>query len=424
MTKIPRLVMIFFVLLLGLVCLSPAIMAKQQILLEWTTWHVNEPAEVLMMTDFINGFKKLNPNVDIKLTGNPWSEYFDKLQVRMAGGSYPDIFACSQDNFTRYYGLGFTEPLNRYISMSKYKGKFIDVAELVTIKNKTHGIVYLTLPFTLIYNKSILDAHGLKPPTTPEELIEVGKKLTVAGEQYGYAGSVDPSVPADFYTEILVWTIGYNGKLARKGMPTINEQQNVDAITMLKKVYDSGIMPLGVDRQLYRKMEVAGKIAMLIDGAYYFDWLLEDSEDTFKQFDSAPIFFPNKSVRTYTVYQCVSKGGKYKDIAAKFLNYMLQPENQEQFVPRVKQVPAIKDSISSAWLKANPWYHGYQEIKPASVVPEGIESYTEDMKKLIARYVGDVFISNKPVKKALDECQSAMIELLKSRGYKFPTAVK
>lgn len=400
---------------------SSLALAKRQVVLEWTTWHVNEKAQVEFMTDIINAFKKENPGVDIKLTGNPWSEYFDKLQVRMAGGDHPDIFACSQDNFTRYYQLGFTEALDRYIKMSKYDGKFIDVADLTKINGRTYGIVYLTLPFTLIYNKAMFDRYGLKPPTTPEEMIEVARKLTIPGEQYGYSGSIDPSNPSDFYTEILVWTIGYGGKLARNGLPTINEPQNVEAITMLKKAVDAGIMPKGIDRQVYRKMQLAGKIAMLVDGPYYFDWVREESEQAFKELDSAPIFFPNKAVRTYTVYQCVSKGSKNKAIAAKFLEFMLKPEIQEQFVPRVKQVPAVKGSTPANWVKNNPWYHGYEEVKHASVVPEGLELYTEDMKKLIARYVGDVFVSDKPVKQALDECQAAMIELLKTRGYKFPT---
>ncbi len=393
--------------------------SAEKLVLEWTTWQVLEEAQKSMMTDFIEAFKKDYPNVEINLTGNPWSEYFDKLQVRMAGGSWPDIYTCSMDNFTRYARLNFAAPLSDYVDLSKYD--FIDVADLTNIGGKTYGIVYLTLPFGLIYNKTILDREGLKPPTTPEELIEVGKKVTVGKEQFGYSGAVDPTNPADFWTELLVWTLGYDGKLAKQGMPTVNSPENVRAVQMLKKVYDSGIMPRGIDRQLYRKMLLSGKIVMQVDGPYFFDWARNESEEAFRQLDSAPPFFKNKAARTYTVYTCVSQGAKDKEIAARFVEFMLHPENQEQFVPRVKQTPAVRNvKIPEQWLQENQWFKGYLELNPKSVVPEGLDIYTEDMKKIAARYIGEVFLSNQDVKAAMDEAQQGTIDMLKAQGYKLP----
>ena len=195
MSRVRRVTVFLFVFALIVAGMASFALAKEQIVLEWTTWHVNEKAQVEMMTDFINAFKKENPDVDIKLTGNPWAEYFDKLQVRMAGGNWPDIYACSMDNFSRYQLLDLAEPLDGYIKMANYEGKFIDVADLTKVGGKTYGIVYLTLPFTMVYNKAMFDAQGLKPPKTPEELIAVGKKLTIPGERYGYAGFPRPFGP-------------------------------------------------------------------------------------------------------------------------------------------------------------------------------------------------------------------------------------
>lgn len=406
-----------------LICslMSGSCVAKEKIVLEWSTWQLTQIPHKELMEDLIRNFQKENPNVEIQLTNTGWSQYFDKLQIRLASGTGPDIFTCADDNVKLYATSGFAEPLDSYIDLSKYE--FCQAAERCNIDGKTYGVVWSSLPFTLIYNKALFKEAGIEnPPTTPEEMIEVAKKLTKGKEQFGYAGATDSSNPADFYTEFLVWTIGSGGRVARNGVPTVNEPQNVEAITLLKKAYDAGIMPKGIDRQLYRKMFLSGNIAMLVDGAYLFDSARQVSDEAAERLDTAPIFFPSNHVRSYSMYLCVSKDSKHKDVASKFLEFILRPEYQEQFVPCVKENPALAniEVEGTDWIKDNPWYHGYLQVDPQDSVPEGLEPYTEEIKKLVARYVGEVFLSDRPAKEALDQCQDAVVQMLQQRGYKIP----
>lgn len=131
----------------------------------------------------IAGFKKLYPNVEVKLEAVP-DQYGTKLLAQFAAGSAPDVFQVGDGDMAKFKALGAAEPLDPFIKgadgldMSVF---FPAVAAFGLLNKETYYLTKDYSPLVLYYNADHFTEAGLKPPTadwTWKDLLDAAQTLT------------------------------------------------------------------------------------------------------------------------------------------------------------------------------------------------------------------------------------------------------
>ncbi|MBE1508100.1 multiple sugar transport system substrate-binding protein [Rhizobium viscosum] len=111
---------------------------------------------------------------------------------------------------------------------------------------------YVAFPFAayanvLAYRKDLLEAAGLKPPASMEELVADAKKLTdPSKKQYGFVanGQKGPAVAQDW--------MQYNNQLGgsildKDGKPALNSEANIKSLTVYKELFTVAAPPGAIE---------------------------------------------------------------------------------------------------------------------------------------------------------------------------------
>ncbi|QWW72160.1 sugar ABC transporter substrate-binding protein (plasmid) [Rhizobium sp. WYJ-E13] len=111
---------------------------------------------------------------------------------------------------------------------------------------------YVAFPFAayanvLAYRKDLLEAAGLKPPASMEELVADAKKLTdPSKKQYGFVanGQKGPAVAQDW--------MQYNNQLGgsildKDGKPALNSEANIKSLTVYKELFTEAAPPGAIE---------------------------------------------------------------------------------------------------------------------------------------------------------------------------------
>ncbi len=105
----------------------------------------------------------------------PGANYQTKLQTIMSSSNAPDVFFnWGGGSITQFQKAGLLMPLNGFMKANpKLKSSFLpSILSAAKIGNNYYGIPMRgTQPVMLFYNKTVLAAHHLTPPTTWAELL-------------------------------------------------------------------------------------------------------------------------------------------------------------------------------------------------------------------------------------------------------------
>ena len=142
---------------------------------------------------------------------------------------------------------GYLQPLNNLVQydLSKISAQ----QSLARIDGKDYAIMFTGFPYAgLIYNKALFEKAGVTVPKTPDELIEVAKKLTTS-DQWGLIHPTDFGNLSYIMQGGMIVINGFGGRIYKEDDPTkpavpvANEPGFVDGLNYLKRIYNSGATP-------------------------------------------------------------------------------------------------------------------------------------------------------------------------------------
>ncbi len=119
-------------------------------------------------------------------------------------------------------------------SLGQYKGKYV-------------AFPFAAYANVLAYRKDVLEAAGLKPPTSMEELVEDAKKLNDPSKKiYGFVanGQKGPAVAQDW--------MQYNNQLGgsivdKDGQPALNSEANIKSLAVYKELFTEAAPPGAIE---------------------------------------------------------------------------------------------------------------------------------------------------------------------------------
>ncbi|MGW5685364.1 ABC transporter substrate-binding protein [Nonomuraea sp. NPDC003754] len=227
-------------------------------------------------------FEKANPNikVNVQAIGNP--AIWDKITIGMAAGGkgLGDVLHIGIDYLPGYMDKfpGGLADL-RKLGADKYKDAFAK-GLWPTVTGKDGGVYAMPWevnPVGFFYRKDLFDKAGVDAEkiTTWDEAIEAGKKLKektgafLLGLNKPAAGSVD----MDLYQSLLQQQGAFY--FNREGEVTLGSAPAVQAMTLLKKMNDAGILADTSGEGTAKQMIGSGKLAALPWAAWAVSYIPE-----------------------------------------------------------------------------------------------------------------------------------------------------
>jgi ABC-type glycerol-3-phosphate transport system substrate-binding protein len=189
---------------------SGAVDAKTSGTVRYLTWWALDRAPTL--DEWKKDFKDEFPNVTVEPEVITLAEYNAKFQVAIASGTPPDAVLQNSHAQTRWYDTNVHLDLTSLLARDKINLQR-DYALMGTELwcGKTYALPMDADPNAVFYNKTMLQKAGIRDPWadgkgdwTLDDMIEMSRKVTQPGQQWGIAWSyTHPSHVAQF-----VWTKG------------------------------------------------------------------------------------------------------------------------------------------------------------------------------------------------------------------------
>lgn len=400
---------------------APEAAATGSVPLKLSFWGSDLDAQVYQQR--VDQFIAQNPDVSVELIYIP-SDYSQKVQTMIAGGTPPDIIQLSEDVHS-YSSKGQIIPLNDYIAQDNIdlKARYGETGGLTTAYS-ADGTLY-AMPdrggaLILYYNKDMFDQAGVAYPTadwTWQEFLDAAQKLTVrdgdAVTQYGFA--------AGGWWPWWMSFIYQNGGaiLDASGKPVVNSPEVVEAIQFYNDlVYKHKVAPspedyanLGTNSP--DPLFAQGKVAMSTTGF----WGIGGLKDATFNWDIAPLF-RNKAPATVLFGSGfgISKDSKHPEAAWKLIEYLTSEEGQAPIVENKQDAPANIATLNSDAFLQQSW-----SSKPINMAALGqsadaafplpLTPKWNEMMSIFDTELGEVFANRAEVQPAMDSIQQQLDEL-------------
>jgi multiple sugar transport system substrate-binding protein len=287
------------------------------------------------------------------------------------------------------------------------------------------GVPLYSLAYALYYNKAMFQAAGIaNPPTTWEEFVADGKKLT-HGNQWGV--SIEGASTSENAHHAFAFSQQQSGSFFDgSGKPTLNTPQNVAAIKQYVDFMAADRIANPSDAEYSNGTEAVqdfatGKAAMLL-------WQTADASLANygmnpSQYGVVPVPFPaspppgSKHVDSIVagINMSVFADTKNKDAALTFVKFMTSKQTQIDLNKAYSSLPSVTDAYSDPAFQT-PTAQVYQKVLTDSAAP--MPAVTEEsqfetvmgtaLKNLFADAASGKPVTDQTVAAALDQAQQQL----------------
>lgn len=351
----------------------------------WVRASSSDNMVVALMKNFNAAQNKIH--VTVESYGDNYSEI---LKLAFNSGEAPDLFTTTGKDVKTYADAGLVAPLDEFLT-DEYKADFLPSAFTVNCFNgQVYAIPDQTRFMRLYYNKDVFEKAGLDPntpPTTLEELYDMAKAITEAGqgEYYGFGLPIKSSSTWERNIDNIAILSGLTGPYGfdfTTGKFDFAKQKPI--IEFFSKMYDDGIVIPGsetIDIEVIRAYFISGKVAMYLDG----NWMVNGYNNEIAggretNWDTAlvPIFAGQERAKDYLMLDsalAISAESKHKAEAFEVMDLYLR--NQ------YSQIPGYEDRFQ---ICASLILDYVAEInsKPEALEMRGVTGLNQDQDQLAA----------------------------------------
>lgn len=340
--------------------------------------------------------------IEVKIQSIPWSNAHDKLLTAVASKSGPDVLQMGTTWMPEFQEAGALADMSSYID--KYDAMNPDnfyegSVETTQFDGKSYGIPWAAETRVLFYRTDILESVGYKePPKTWEELEDAAKKLAARGDdKYGI------NIDSKEQTLGFMFARQNGSPLIKDNQPEFDQAPFVDSVAYLNNFIQKGYAPkqdLGLD--VSQTFSGDAMVPMFISGP----WMAKTVKDTVPDIDGkwaiAPL--PGKENNTssmggsnLTIFEYSEK----KDDAAKFINFMAQPDNQLEWMHLTDALPTAKKTWENSELKDDPIYSVFNE-QLLNSEPMPLITQFEEIAQNYLKHFEQIYLGGQDVQKEMD----------------------
>jgi len=366
-------------------------------------WHILGYHVKPVIEEMINEYNATHKEITVKAD---FQGFFEDAQVKMLTAAItnqlPEVAQVPIEFLQAYIDNGFIDPINEEIP-DELRG---DVQEklwdLVKRDEKVYGLPFCALSDVFIYNENAFVKAGLdpeEPPTTWEQLITAGKKLSRDTDGDG----VQDTYALSFYLNgvygllPILWANGGSLFTADNKRVNLTSREMEKTISMVYDlVFTHRIMPQKWTDWESAQAFLTGKLAMgwfssagISYGEQNLPWKLRVSH-------MPSLNGKRFSVLSGTALVNFTKNSKKRKAALDFMFWLLKRENDIKMFERIGFLPIRQSVVNSleikAFVKENPNYRfpieALEYVRPLPFHPEFLK-INQEIRDMLQRIILD-----------------------------------
>ncbi|MFN8524012.1 MAG: sugar ABC transporter substrate-binding protein [Chloroflexota bacterium] len=377
----------------------------------------------LATKDMIKLYKQKAPNVEFALSEFDLPQINDKVNIDFQAkkGEFDIVWMNSAGTVGYWTENKMVVPLDDMIAKDYDLDDFLKLARGIgSVGGKLYGIAIMIEDRMLSYRKDLLDAAGLKVPTTVDEMTAAAEKLTIKDKnQFGFTqrNRNSGSAAYDWYG----WLYSYGGIAFDKDYKTqLTSPEAKAALEAFMRI--DKFTPPNSNRsygEIVKELQTG--VAVMANDVTIITPLLEGKDSQFGgKFGYAVAPAGPKGPRPMTSAHllAISSLSKQKEAAWEFVQWMTSKENNKPWV--LGGGAAFRESMykDQELMAKYPQYPMFKEI-----LDKGNPDYVPRLKvsgeinTKLSEELGAALVGVKKVDEALAAADKAVTEILKRDGY-------
>jgi len=422
MKKIKGLLVIFLSLFILAGC-APGKKSEKNGVVEIDFWHFwGSEQRKPTIEAMIKEFNDKNPNIKVKATFVPWDDIFTKSLAAVSAGNPPDVVV--QDVLS----VGVRASRNQVTDISQFvdedvKKRFIpQLWDAVQHDGKTYGLPFNTDTRLLFYNKKLFKEAGLEEaPKTWKELEEYAEKLDKKEDgkvnTYGFYplwGNMG------FSSWVYSNDGGFYDNPSKPAQATINSENNLETLEWILKWRDKyGAQNINAANSSFGSGAndpfISGKVAMYSTIANYTSTLKKYAPDMEYGIAPMPVGPSGKEPNVFGGGFAleIPKGSKHPKEAYEFIKFMTDKWASTKWAEEQKDIMANSEANNEPKLMEDSNWKAIIDNMQHTIIPIAY-SKAPDAGNVINTAVDMAVTAKKDAKKALDDAQNQVEEMIKS----------
>ncbi|CAM4447530.1 ABC transporter substrate-binding protein [Paenibacillus tarimensis] len=366
-------------------------------------WHAHAEAQLEGLNYMIGEFSKKYPHITVEpVFQGAYSELHKKLQAAVAADDVPAVTNVEVASLPNFADSGVFEELTPWIERDQVQLDDFSQGMLgaYAYNGKQYGFPLIVSTSVFVYNKTMLDKLGVKPPQTWEEIDAFNQAVTKKGENGmpTYAFSV-PGWDTWYYDP---WMINGGGQILTDDMSAsaVETEASLRYIENFKRWKDEGHLHIGYGKGAsdnMRQMFLGGEIAMVEHTSALLKMYQENAD-----FEVGVSFLPGDEKRTSNIggagiVMMAGAEDAEKEAAWKFIEFMTSAEHNIKWAESVGYLPTRKSAIDSdegaqyfeRWPQYRAVYEHFDNVTPRMQHP----AYPE-FSTVYKEVVGEMALNN------------------------------
>ena len=371
------------------------------------------------VTAAIPAYKKLHPEVTIKLNVLAYGDHHTALQTSLATGSGAGDVACIEVGFVGRFmeGGGLVNLDEAPYNVKQYKNLITAYAwtQATSTDGKNYSMPTDVASGTMFYRKDVLDRLGVKVTDLNkswDSFIAAGKKMKAKDPKVSLIG--DAGQVAELYWKANV----PNGEYLffdKSGKTVVDSPRFVKAFEIAKQIREAKLdAKIGNWSPEWTDGLNKGTLAVQFFGAWFEGTMRGMVPTTKGMWRSADL--PDKSFASWGgSYYAIPKESKQKDAAWDFIKYMtLSKEGQLSSLKAISALPSLKSAQALAELREPLAFLGGQVARTTwvrnanKVQPVDTNKLDAVAQEEIGKALTSVLEEGKDIKASLAEAKVAI----------------
>lgn len=304
----------------------------------------------------VAAFEKANPGVKVEFTTSAADQYQQQIRTQLASGTAPDVMSVWPGNGNPGATYVLAKPgYLMDLSDQPWASQYPDALKTVTqYEGKTYNAVYGLNAIGAVYNVEALQKSGLEAPATWSDVVPFCKAAAGKGTPAYALGIQDNWVTQLVLYSLVASTLypedpEFDTKMAA-GQATFTGSAWEAALDKYLQMDEAGCFQkdaLGTSYEASQTLAASGKTLGVVQGNWIVALLKEKNPDasfTFKPLpaldDAERLLIPAAAGAGYGV----NAKTKNKELALKFVSFVMSPAGMKLFVEAQGGIPALPDS--------------------------------------------------------------------------------
>jgi multiple sugar transport system substrate-binding protein len=314
---------------------SPHGVAQQQTV-TLSGWSVGKTEEDLLK-EVIAAFERRYPNINVNYDAIP--NYDQAMLAKFSARQPPDVFYLNSEKAPTWISQGLIQPLNSYVSRTKFKTKpfYARLLNAFKVRGRIYGFPKDWSPLGMEINTRLLG--NAKAPTTWAQLRSLAQRLRPRME-----GTARPICLAPEWQRMLAFVYQNRGTVLRNGRPQFTSAAVRQAVNFYVGLQRAGLGDTPAKLGVGWCGEAIGKekAAIAFEGNWAFPYL----PDTFPNVRWRFYPMPKGKVRAtlaFTVAYSTSPASRNKNAAWTLISYLTGQSGMRQWTSKGLALPARSD---------------------------------------------------------------------------------